>query len=257
MALGNITFMKNKMKNNMLSFRKVFLILGLLPVASVVSASPIVLNASHFSVTYDDSQTGLYGAASMSGSGDTVFFTPSQFQTASGLVSSTVKLNLSVDPGYVFSGLSYSEGGDYFLLGGASVNVTGSIDAKNTDTLALTSLVLTPGAPLDNVTSLFNFQTTNWSLAGDVSLTGLGAPTSLLLTLGNELFASPASSSGQGFIEKKFVGLKLLTVPASSNLAQASVPEPASWTLLLAGMMAAVWTRSRQREHGVKTGRRL
>lgn len=230
----------------MLSFRKAVLILGLLSIASVARATPIVLGASHFTVTYDDTQTGLYGAASMSGSGDTVFFTPAQFKTSSGNVSSALALNFTIDPGYAFSGLSYSEGGDYYLLGGAAVNATSSVDAKNATTPAMTSLALTPGAPLDNVTSFFNFKTTDWSLAGDLSLSGLGAPTSLLVTLNNALFAS-SPPSGLGFIETKFVGLKILTEPALPVLAQATVPEPASWTLLLVGMMAAQWSRRRGR----------
>jgi hypothetical protein len=237
----------------MLSLHKAFLILGLF-IASVAEASPIVLDAGHFTVTYDDVQAGLYGAGSVSGSGDTVFFTPTQFKTSSGSVSSALALTFTIDPGYVFTGLSYSESGDYFLLGGAAVNVTGSADAKNAATSALASLVLTSGASLDSVTTFANFHTTDWSLAGDLSLSGLGAPTTLLINLDNELFAS-TTSPGLGFIEKKFVGLQILTGPAltQGSLGPAAVPEPASWTLLLAGMMAAMWIR-RRHGHGLKAG---
>jgi len=246
----------------MLSFtKKTVLILGLLSLAGLAQASPIVLNAGHFTVTYDDVQAGLYGAGSVSGAGDTVYFNPNRFKTASGggsaSVSSTLALSFASDPGYAFTGLSYSDSGDYFNLGGASVDVAARIGAKNLATSASSTLVLTPGAPLDGATTFSGFQTTDWSLAGDLSLSGLGAPTTLLITLDNELFAN-SPSSGLGFIEKKFVGLRILTAStAGSTLPRNSVPEPASWTLLLAGMMAALLAGSRRRGHGVKANRCL
>lgn len=225
--------------------KKIMLALGLLVLANVAVATPITLTGDHYAVTYDDALVGLYGSGSVSGSGDTVFFTPTRFKVLTGSgsasVSSAVALTFTIDPGYVFSGLSYSEGGDYSLLDAAAVNVVTNVMAKNAATLASASFVLAPGAPLDSVTSFDDFETTDWSLAGNLSLSGLGAPTTLLVTLDNELFAS-ASPGGEGFIEKKFVGLKILTASTSN-----AVPEPASWTLLLVGMLAAQWIRSRRR----------
>lgn len=229
----------------MLSFRKAVLILGLLSIASVARATPIVLGASHFSVAYDDAQTGLYGAASMSGSGDTVFFTPTEFKTSASngatSLSSPFTMTLSIDPGYTFSGLSYSEGGDYFLLGGASVSIAAGVDVVNAATSAMASLMLSPSSPLDSVTSFANLQTTDWSVAGDLSLSGLGYPTSLQITLNNELLASSAAG-GLGFIEKKFAGLQVHTQQIRVSHA---VPEPSTWILLFAGWMAA-WSIKRK-----------
>lgn len=223
----------------MLSLRKVFLALSLLSCVSVAQAAFITLNADHFSVTYDDA--GLYGHGSLSGSGDTIFFTPTQFKTSSGSgpvsVSSALALTFIIDPGYAFTGLSYLESGDYFLLGGAAVDVAASVNAENTATLVSSSLTLSPGAALDVVTSFANFHTTDWLLAGDLSLLGLGAPNTLQITLDNYLLAS-TPATGFGFIEKKFVGLGITT---------GSVPEPASLALLLAGMMAALLVGSRRR----------
>lgn len=222
----------------MLSLRKAFLAFGLLSCVSLAQAAIITLNADHFSVSYDDA--GLYGHGSLSGSGDTIFFTPTQFKTSSGSgpagVSSALVLTFIIDPGYAFTGLSYLESGDYFLLGGAAVDVAASVNAENTATLASSSLTLSPGVALDIVTSFANFHTTDWLLEGDLSLLGLGAPNTLQITLENELIAD-TPATGFGFIEKKYVGLSIIAEPA---LPPGAVPEPASWTLLLAGMMAAL-----------------
>lgn len=234
----------------MSSFTKALLALGLLSCASLAQAAPITLYAEHFSVSYDDA--GLYGQGFLSGSGDTIFFTPTQFKVSSGSgpvsVSSTLALTFIIDPGYAFTGLSYLEGGDYFLMGGATVDAASSIKAENTATLVASSLSLSPGAALDNVTSFASFHTTDWLLAGDLSLVGLGAPNTLQITLGNELIAD-TPATGFGFIEKKYLGLSVITEAA---LPPEAVPEPASWTLLLAGMMAALFIGSRRRARGTR-----
>lgn len=248
-----ITF-KNK---NMLIFRQIFLGLSLFAVANASLAAPITLDGAHFTVSYDPIQADVYGAGTVSGSGDTVFFTPTQFKTSSGSgpasVSSALTLTFTIESGYAFTGLSYSESGDYFLLGGAAVNVAASVNAVNAATLAASSLALSPGVALDAVTSFANFRTTDWVLSGDLSLLGLGGPSILQVTLDNTLFAS-TPEAGYGFIEKKFVGLSIATEPA---LPPVSVPEPASWALLLAGMMAALLVGRRRVVHASETGRRL
>lgn len=227
----------------MLSLRKAFLTLGLLSVASVAQAAPIVLQADHFSVSYDDTQLGLYGAGAVSG--DTVFFLPTSFTAFSGVAGRAVstralfELTFIADPGYAFSGLSFTERGDYLLFGGGGVNVVAGVEAVNASTGASASAILTPGAPL-NVPGL---PTHNWQLEWGLALQSLGSPQSLQVTLDNELFAS-TPTAGMGFIEKKFAGFELTVEPV------AAVPEPAGWTLLLAGMMAALLAGCRRRMLG-------
>lgn len=235
------------MKNNMLSLRKTFLILGLLSIASVALAMP--LTGDHYTVTYEN--PGVYGAGSVSGTvsapGDTVFFTPTQFKFLSGSgsasVSSGLVLTFTIKQGYAFTSLSFMESGDYSILDEAHVNVVAKVEAKNADTQAATLLTRGPDRPLVSVTTFDNFETTDWSITADaLSLLGLGAPTTLRVTLDNELFAS-ASTGSEGFIEKKYVGLKIGT---EQVLTPNAVPEPASWSLLLAGMMAAMWVGKRR-----------
>ena len=250
MPKPQITF-KNK---KMLTFHKIFLGLSLFAVANASHAAPITLDGGHFTVSYDSSQADIYGGGTVSGSGDTVFFTPTQFKTSSGSgpasVSSALTLTFTIDSGYAFTGLSYLESGDYFLLGGAAVNVAASVNAVNAASQASSSLALSPGVALDAVTSFANFRTTDWVLSGDLSLLGLGAPNILQITLDNTLFAS-TPEAGYGFIEKKFVGLSIVTEPA---LPPVSVPEPASWALLLIGMTAALLVGRRRGVHASGTG---
>lgn len=246
MPKPQITF-KNK---KMLTFHKIFLGLSLFAVANATLAAPITLDGGHFTVSYDSSQADIYGGGTVSGSGDTVFFTPTQFKTSSGSgpasVSSALTLTFTIDSGYAFTGFSYLESGDYFLLDGAAVDVAASVNAVNAATLASSSLALSPGVALDAVTSFANFRTTDWVLSGDLSLLGLGEPSILQITLDNTLYAS-TPDAGYGFIEKKLVGLSIVTEQA---LPRVSVPEPASWTLLLAGMMAALSIGNRRRVRG-------
>ena len=78
----------------MMSFRKSFLVLGLLSLVNVAQAAIITLENDRFSVTYDDA--GLYGQGALSGSGDTIFFTPTQFKTSSGSGPVSVSSSLAL-----------------------------------------------------------------------------------------------------------------------------------------------------------------
>lgn len=213
--------------------------LGLLFVAGLAQAAPIVLTADHFSVSYDDAQASIYGAGAVSGSGDTVYFLPTTFTASSGVAGgsdttqATLELLFTADPGYAFTGLSFTERGDYLVLDGGEVDAAAMLEAINTGTDAFDVLSLSPGAPLD----LLGLPTHNWELAGDLSLLALGTPQTLRITLDNTLFAS-TPTAGLGFIEKKFVGFRLAAEP---------VPEPASLALLLAGALAALLVGTRKR----------
>jgi hypothetical protein len=223
----------------MLSFRKALPILGLLASATVAQATPVVVDADHFSVTYDDAFVGPYDQGLLSGSLDTVYFQPSALFALSGgspaSTSAALQLTIAIDPGYTFAGLTFTERGDYFLIGGAVVDVAAAVEAVNADTSASALLSLTPGAPLDRTGD-----STPWELSGTLSPLGLGAPHTLLLTLDNALFAG-AEGGGLAFIQKTYAGFRVLTRPAA-------VPEPASLALLLAGMLAALLVRKNRRQ---------
>lgn len=229
--------------NNSMHFmsplRTAIVSLGLLVAAGLAQAAPIVLTADHFSVSYDDAQAGLYGAGAVSGSGDTVYFLPTTFTASQGVTGdsattqASLELIFTADPGYAFTNLFFTERGDYLLLGGGEVDAAALLAAVNTGTGAVDVLSLSPGAPLDTL----GLPTQNWEIAGDLSLLALGAPQTLRIILDNNLYAS-APTAGLGFIEKKFVGFRLVAEP---------VPEPASLALLLAGALAALLVGTRKR----------
>lgn len=223
--------------------RYVLALIGVMS-ASVCSAAMITLNGNHFSVTYDDSLVGLYGNPSLLG-GDTIVFTPTNFKVSSTgaqvTQSAGLSLSLMAHSGYVLTDLSIQEGGDYYRMGGGLVNVGGSLSATNLSNNSAAMLALVPSAPLSAVTSLLSFRTTNWDMIGNLSLLGLGGVANLGVDLNNTLTAS--ATGGIGFIEKKFVGLR---IAAQQGTPPAAVPEPGSLMLLAAGLLAAWGLRLRE-----------
>jgi hypothetical protein len=216
----------------MLPFRKVLLAVGLLAITGVAPAAPILMSGDHFSVSYDNAQLGLFRDGLMSGSMDTVYFQPTMFSAFSGGTAaskqSSLQLEFNIDPGYVFAGLEFTGRGSYFLSGGGSVNVTSSVQATNQATGDFVLLDLAPGSPLAQTGSHF------WEISGPLSLLGLGLPQTVLVTLDTELFSSPVN--GLGFIQNTYAGFRIATAAAP-----AAVPEPASWALILIGLMAATF----------------
>lgn len=223
----------------MLLLRKTILGLGLLALTNAALAAPITLNGAHFTATYDDALTGVYKQGFISGSLDTVYFQPNTFSALSGggqtSTQAALQLSFTIDPGYSFAGLSFTERGDYFLFGGGAADVAASVQAVNPASSASTLLSLSPGSPLSQTGG-----STAWQLAGTIAPAGLGSPQTFVVTLDNTLFAS-ASAGSLGFIQKTYTGFQVLTQPV------AAVPEPASGLLLLAGASAAALVGWRRR----------
>lgn len=230
----------------MLSLRKVLLGVGLLSSVTLAQAVPITLNADRFSITYDDTAAGIYKPGRISGSLDTIYFRPATFSALSGGVAAStlasLQLTLTVNPGYVFSGLAYTGRGDYFRFGDSAVDVTARVRAVNATTAASTILSLAPDMPLAQAG-----HSTPWELTGDLALQSLGTPHTMLITLDNALFAN-ASNGGLGFIQKTYMGFRVTTEAVA-------VPEPTTWALLLAGAISASMVAGRRRRtmgHGAR-----
>jgi len=224
----------------MMSLRKSFLLLGLLSWVNVAQAAIIELDGDRFSVSYDDTQTGLYKQGYVSGLLDTVYFLPNTLsvQSNGSLVTNPtqLQLTLTIDPGYVFSGLSFTERGDYYLLRSGDVDVAASVRLLNPDTADTAELILASGVLSQTR------QTTPWELSGSLAPAALGASQTWLITLDNELFAT-APTGGLGFIQKTYAGFQIATRPAD-------VPEPSGLALLLAGGIAALLARRQASRRG-------
>jgi hypothetical protein len=219
--------------------KKLLCVLGLLSLANVSQATPVVLTGDHFSVTYDDALVGLYRDGALSGSQDTVYFQPTQFAAVSGGSPTTtpaaLQLRFSIDPGYAFTGLTVTSRGDYFGVGSGTVDAAASVGAVNPDTLASTLLNLALGAPLTQAAI-----SAPWEASGNLSALGLGTPQTLDVTLDTTLFANAAVGS-IAFIQNTYAGFRVGTQV---------VPEPAGWSLLLGGLMAATFIRGKRRRRG-------
>jgi hypothetical protein len=217
----------NLFKNQqMLIFRQIFTSLGLLAIAGVVQAAPIILNGDHFTVSYDDTQAAavLYDQGKLSSPLDTFYFEPSNLFKASsnGSLTSTLQLTLTIDNGYAFAGLSFAERGYSYLRSGAADVVT-AITLANLDSTDSALLSLASG-PISQTGIM------SWELTGDIGPQSLGAPQRLLITLDSDL-----AVNGRGSLQKTYTGFRIETAAAP-----AAIPEPASWVLLLVGMMAAL-----------------
>lgn len=227
----------------MMQLRKAILILGLLSVASAAEAVPIELDGNGFTVSYEPGATGLYKQGALSGSLDTVFFWPNDFSAFSGggavtTQASPLVLKFTIKQDFVFDTLWFTERGDYTLIGDGQVGVTTGVEAVNAATSASAALNLSAG-------SLFS-QTdgsTDWELGGSLSSADLGAPRSFTLTLDNTLTAD-ATDGIMGYIQKTYVKFRVSTQRAEQPT---TVPEPASWLLLLVGAAAAVLVGGRRR----------
>ena len=222
----------------MTRFRNFLLSLGLLAMAGVAQAAPMALNGDHFSVSYDDTQVGLFSTGLMSGSLDTVYFQPTTFNAFSGGApasnSSSLQLMLNIMPGYVFTGLTFTGRGDYFLSDGGAVDVASSVQVTNQTTSASSVLNMAPGSPLSLSGSQF------WEIGGAMSLLSLGLPQTILVTMNTDLLSAPVD--GIGFIQNTYAGFRIETAAVP-----ASIPEPASWALILIGFVAATFVGMRRR----------
>ena len=224
--------------------------LGLLA-AAPAQAAMVTLSGSTVNYTFDDSLLGLFGTPAISG--NTLSFTPNAFKAKSAngdgytLTDSTINVIASLKPGYVFSKVGLSEGGDYLLIGGgSSVNVTGQLrvfdPAQPLGMHGYSSITPAPAMPLD----LMGPPTENWrATAGFPNLGALPAyksSASLNFTIENLLLADTVSGNSLAFIQKKFVSLNVVTAP---------VPEVKDWALMLAGLgLIGLQMRRRTRADG-------
>lgn len=192
-------------------------------------AASVTLTGTNVDFTFDDTLMGLFGQPQIAG--DTLFFTPTNFEAQSlngtGLdfTRDTVNIKVTAHSGWNFDSVSLLERGDYLLLGnGSTADVTGQIRVFDT-AMPLTELTdnIMPTGPL-NMTGV---PTRNWNADASVDVSAWNSGGTLNVTIENLLLASTSSPGALAFVEKKFAGLTLVTTP---------VPEADTYTMLLAGL---------------------
>lgn len=202
-------------------------------------AVPVTVAGTSVSFTFDSALSGLFGAPTVAG--DALFFTPTTYKAQSfngtGFASASQTFNITVNanPGYLLSAVNLSEDGDYYNIGaGSSVAVGGKLYVRDLES-PLTppaSSKIKSSVALTNTTSMMDFETTDWTSHTNIGIpAGWGGADGIVsgvnVTIENILLASSLTLGDAAFIEKKFVGLNVVTAP---------VPEPETYALLLVGL---------------------
>lgn len=221
--------------------------LAALLLSSPAHAAMQTISGPLFDVSYDTALESLFGAPSISSSGDVIFFTPTAFlaQSTDGspgsvLVPST--LNLTITPTVPSSrveSIRVAESGDFLLSGaGASVSAAGLLEARTlSDPLAKSTVVFGPDVALVAPDGVLTTWMADAFLDGD---SGAWKPSAgpLILTLQNVLLAQTRALGEIALIQKKFegieVGLAVVPLPGAG----------AVFAVLLAGL-ALVRARER------------
>ena len=207
--------------------------------SGVAFAVPVTLTGATVNFTFDSALSGLFGTPAVSG--DVLFFTPTTYKAqsfnGSGFASASQTFNITVNanPGYLVSAVNLTEGGDYYNIGpSAGVAVGGKLYVRDLES-PLAPVVtgkIKADVPLNDVTSLENFETTDWTSHTGVTIpAGWGGSDGIVsgvnVTIENILLARSMNPVSAAFIEKKFVALNLVTAP---------VPEPGTYAMMLVGL---------------------
>jgi hypothetical protein len=202
------------------------------------NAATMLLTGTDFDVRFDDSKLGSFGSPMMSG--NTVFFTPNTFKTESlngnGFSTALSTINFEIIPkkDLIISDIALLEKGDYILRGADSfVGVSGQTRAfslqnplKDVDyRIASTSTLNTANG----------FQQ-NWEATSSLNLSSLALTNrqAVMYTVENLLEAyteGNATGPRRAFIEKKFVGFSINSLPVVSP-----VPEASSYLMMASGL---------------------
>jgi hypothetical protein len=200
-------------------------------------AASVTLSGNTVDFTFDDTLLGLFGPASLSG--DTLFFTPVDFQAESlngagfDLTNSTMNIKVTAHDGWLFSDIALAEEGDYMLFGaGSTAAVTGQIRVRDVAApLTDVTASIQSTAPLDQ-SGLF---TTNWEAGATADLSAWTGTEAVNVTVQNILLGSTTAASSVAFVDKKFVGLTPTMAPITP------VPEASAYAMMLAGLGLIGW----------------
>lgn len=208
-----------------------------------VFAVSMTMSGDTVDYTFDDTLLGLFGPASLSG--DTLYFTPTDFQAESlngdgyALTNSTMNIQVSAHDGWAFSNMSLIEKGDYLLLGDESTaDVAGQMRVRDvSDVLDDMTASIQSTSALDHI----GLPTTNWEAGAVIDLSAWDDTQTVYVTVQNLLLASTGDESSLAFVDKKFVGL-------TPTLAAISpVPEAHTYGMMLAGLGLLGWKIKRRR----------
>jgi hypothetical protein len=203
-------------------------------------AASVTLAGTTVDFTFDDALLGLFGPAEVSG--NTLFFTPENFKVQSlngagyALTSETMNIKVTAHADGLFSSVGLIEKGDYLLLGsGGTVDVAGQMRVFD---VAAPLVDLTASIEATSPLGLIGLPTHNWTAEASADLSAWNSAQAINVTIQNLLLASTSASPSLAFLEKKFVGLTVVTAP---------VPEAETYAMMLAGLGLVGFAAMRRR----------
>jgi hypothetical protein len=217
--------------------------------AGAAQSAIITQNGNTVSFTYDDAGLGLFGTPTVSG--DSFFFTPTNFKAQSintgslgfGNTASTTAVTIkALQNTSSIDSISLTERGDYNqmnvvdnTMSHAKVGVGGQIRALDVATQDEVTSQISHAA---FATTADDFTTTNWTGTASVDTTSLSSK-AITLTIQNLLFAVSPTVGDYAFVEKKFAGLKVST---------SAVPLPAAVWLFGAALFGFLSVSKKNRQ---------
>jgi hypothetical protein len=180
-------------------------------------------SGSFFSWSEGGSDNGLFGSPRLIG--DNFVFFPSGFRAQSvngapSLVGDRLQFRLSANQGRFFSQIRITEFGDYGIVGGGTVNVSGTmfVTDLNSGVVRTNDLLPNPAMPIN--VGAGGSQSGPWTAVANVNLPPPPFATDVFVVLNNNLVAI-SLPGGVAFIEKKIVGtgIRIEIIPAPGALA--------------------------------------
>ncbi len=230
-------------------------------------AAIVTLSGTGFDVQYDDTLLGLFGTPTLSGNGQTIIFTPTQFSAfslgAQGTVfkNDTVVFDLIPRGGNRVAQVTVLEAGDYKIVDrnatgiDPTVDVSGEIRLTNLfDGVSFAQSTLIKNAPLNVVCPNSSCAPTPWTAAATVfapvswsdgtspSSPTIGAPTVRFL-LEDLLTAESFVIGDSAFIQKKQASSTISINVDIDNIDP--VPVPPALPLLGTALVAMLGLRRR------------
>ena len=208
--------------------------------SGVALAASVTLSGTTVDFSFDDAMLGLFGPANVSG--NTLYFTPIDFSVESlngagfALTSETMNIKVTAREDWRFSTIDLSEKGDYLLLGsGSTADVGGQMRVFD---VAAPLVDLTTSIVSSSPLTLAGLPTHNWAAEASTDLSAWTSTQAINVTIQNLLLASTSGSPSLAFLEKKFVGLTVVTAP---------VPEAETYAMMLAGLGLVGFAAMRRR----------
>ncbi len=237
------------MKKN--AFRLRPIVIGMLLLGSgIASAANITLVGTDASFTFDDTLMGLFGTPTLTG--NTIFFTPNDFNAistnGSGTVLSSSSMNMIITPnqGTTLSSIGLQERGVYSLSGsGSSVGVGGQIRAfsmVNPIAVQDSMPILTSTDLTVNDNSINNWVATAGMNLDSAMWQGAGA---INFSIQNILKATTVNNVSAALVDKNFAGFSI-TASSGEVVPPSAVPVPAAAWLFGSGLVGLVGVSRRR-----------